>query len=282
MKKNISGKVRDVYEVNDSQLAIVTTDRISAFDVILNSTIPGKGIALNTLSNFWFSFTEDMIPNHLITTKLNQMPSEFSQHPDLYAERTVLVKKLQMLPYEFVVRGYLFGSLWAAYQAGERFCGQQISGDYSLAQQLPVPIVTPAKKAAQGHDEYISIEQLTDELGEDTAQKLCQISLALYNRCNSYAKERGILIADTKFEFGYDEQGILTLGDEIFTPDSSRFWDADAYQVGQSPKSYDKQFVRDWLMKNHLDGVQPAPNLPDEIVEKTAGIYQQCVERLIK
>ena len=282
MKKIISGKVRDVYEVNDSQLAIVTTDRISAFDVILNSTIPGKGIALNTLSNFWFSFTEDMIPNHLITTELNQMPSEFSQHPDLYAERTVLVKKLQMLPYEFVVRGYLFGSLWAAYQAGERFCGQQISGEYSLAQQLPVPIVTPAKKAAQGHDEYISIEQLTDELGEDTAQKLCQISLALYKRCNSYAKERGILIADTKFEFGYDEQGILTLGDEIFTPDSSRFWDAEAYQVGQSPKSYDKQFVRDWLVKNHLDGVQPAPNLPDEIVEKTAGIYQQCVERLIK
>ena len=202
MKKIISGKVRDVYEVNDSQLAIVTTDRISAFDVILNSTIPGKGIALNTLSNFWFAFTEDIIPNHLIATQLHQMPSEFNQHPDLYAERTVLVKKLRMLPYEFVVRGYLFGNLWAAYQAGESFCGQRISGGYRLAEQLPVPVVTPAKKAAEGHDEYISMEQLADELRKDTGQKLCALSLALYNRCNQYAKERGIHIADTKFEFG--------------------------------------------------------------------------------
>lgn len=282
MKKIISGKVRDVYEVNDSQLAIVTTDRISAFDVILNSTIPGKGIALNTLSNFWFAFTEDIIPNHLIATQLHQMPSEFNQHPDLYAERTVLVKKLRMLPYEFVVRGYLFGNLWAAYQAGESFCGQRISGGYRLAEQLPVPVVTPAKKAAEGHDEYISMEQLADELGKDTAQKLCALSLALYNRCNQYAKERGILIADTKFEFGYDEQGILTLGDELFTPDSSRFWDAAAYQAGQSPKSYDKQFVRDWLIDHHLDGVKPAPALPDEVVAKTAEIYRQCVERLTR
>lgn len=282
MKKIISGKVRDVYEVNDSQLAIVTTDRISAFDVILNSTIPGKGIALNTLSNFWFAFTEDIIPNHLIATRLHQMPSEFNRHPDLYAERTVLVKKLRMLPYEFVVRGYLFGNLWAAYQAGESFCGQRISGGYRLAEQLPVPVVTPAKKAAEGHDEYISMEQLADELGKDTAQKLCALSLALYNRCNQYAKERGILIADTKFEFGYDEQGALTLGDELFTPDSSRFWDAAAYQAGQSPKSYDKQFVRDWLIDHHLDGVKPAPALPDEVVAKTAEIYRQCVERLTR
>lgn len=280
MKKINSGKVRDIYEASDSQLVIVTTDRISAFDVILNSSIPGKGVALNTLSNFWFSFTEDLIPNHLIATDLHHMPPEIQQYPDLYTGRTVLVKKLRMLPYEFVVRGYLFGNLWEAYRAGKRFCGQKISGNCSLAEQLSTPIVTPAKKSSHGHDEYISIEQLASELGETTTQKLCQISLALYRRCNEYAKDRGILIADTKFEFGYDEQGVLTLGDELFTPDSSRFWDAAAYQTGKSPKSYDKQFVRDWLVENHLNGVRPSPELPSEIVEKTSEIYQQCVERL--
>ena len=281
MKKIISGKVRDVFEVNPSQLVIVTTDRISAFDVILPSTVPGKGIALNTLSNFWFSFTADLVSNHLIATALEQMPDPWRQDPGQYRGRTVLVKKLEMIPYEFVVRGYLFGSLWAAYQEGKVFCGTDFLGARRLAEPLSTPVVTPARKTSQGHDEYISMDQLTDELGVDTAQTLCRISLELYARCSAYAKERGIIIADTKFEFGYDGEGVLTLGDELFTPDSSRFWDAGAYQAGQSPRSYDKQFVRDWLVDHHLNGVDPGPALPAGVVERTAEIYRACVRRLV-
>lgn len=280
MKKIISGKVRDVYEVDEGRLAIVTTDRVSAFDVILDSEIPGKGIALNTLANFWFSLTEDIVPNHMISTDIAEMPAEFQAKPEEYAGRTILVKKLRMLPYEFIVRGYLFGTMWEAYRKGESFCGQKIVGDYKQAEKLPQPLLTPSIKAKEGHDVYISMQQLSDDVGEETAAKLAELSLALYNRCYQYAKERGIIIADTKFEFGYDEQGRLVVADEIFTPDSSRFWDAEAYQVGQSPKSYDKQFVRDWLIENHLNGVEPAPKLPDEVVEKTAEIYRRCVQKL--
>lgn len=280
MKKLISGKVRDVFEVDPAHLIIVTTDRISAFDVILDSYIPNKGIALNLLSNFWFSYTKDIIPNHIISTSLEDMPGEISKLPELYKNRTVLVKKLKMLPYEFIVRGYLFGNMWEAYKQGEPFCGQIIEGSYRQAEQLPVPIVTPAKKINDGHDEYISFDQLALELGKEEARNLCEISLILYKRCCLFARERGIIIADTKFEFGYDPSGVLTLGDEIFTPDSSRFWDASAYKVGESPKSYDKQFVRDWLISNNLNGVKPAPQLPLEVINKTADIYKECLEKL--
>lgn len=204
----------------------------------------------------------------------------FVENKEYYQDRTVLVKKLNMLPYEFIVRGYIFGNMWEAYRKGEAFCGHKLTGNYQQAQELGVPIVTPSKKASQGHDVYISIEQLSAEIGDELSQRLCNLSLALYDRCFQYAKERNIIIADTKFEFGYDENGVLTLGDEIFTPDSSRFWDASCYQLGTSPKSYDKQFVRDWLISEGLDGKEPAPFLPDDIIEKTAHTYQTCLQKI--
>lgn len=281
MKKIISGKVREVFEVDDGRLVIVTTDRISAFDVILGSEIPGKGVSLNALSNFWFSYTKDIVPNHILSTDLDDMPDGFREKASLYRDRTVLVKKLNMLPYEFIVRGYLFGNMWEAYKKDLPFCGQKLEGTYQQAEQLSTPIVTPSKKASEGHDEYISLEQLADEIGQDLAETLCKISLDLYKRCNTYAEKCGVIIADTKFEFGYDEADVLTLGDEIFTPDSSRFWDKSAYRVGESPKSFDKQFVRDWLIQENLNGKEPGPSLPNEIVTKTSQIYRNCVQKLL-
>lgn len=280
MKKIISGKVRDVYEVNDKQLAVVTTDRISAFDVILSSLVKQKGVALNLISNYWFDLTKDIIPNHIVSTELKDMPTYFSSDPETYDKRTVLVKKLKMLPYEFVVRGYIFGNMWKAYQNHSEFCGYTIEGDYQLAEQLTTPILTPSSKNSEGHDEYISMDQLYSEIGKEKADGIRDICLKLYQRCYEHAKERGILIADTKFEFGYDEDGNLTLADEIFTPDSSRFWDASEYHVGESPKSYDKQFVRDWLIANHLDGVTPAPELPADILDATAKTYKECYQKI--
>ena len=276
MKKILSGKVRDVYEVNDKELVIVTTDRISAFDVILNSTIKNKGIALNQLSLYWFDYTSDIIPNHIISSKLSDMPAYFSENAKEYEKRTVLVKKLKMQPYEFIVRGYMFGSLWKEYKSSGGYCGQKMQGQYELAQKLDNPIITPSAKNAEGHDENISIDRLREEIGSATADELCRISLTLYEKCYQYALDKGIIIADTKFEFGYDENGRLTLGDEIFTPDSSRFWAAEDYQIGVSPKSYDKQFVRDWLIKNKLNGVTPAHELPEDITMKTAALYKDC------
>ena len=280
MKKILSGKVRDVYEVNDKELVIVTTDRISAFDVILNSTIKNKGIALNQLSLYWFDYTSDIIPNHIISSKISDMPAYFSENAEEIEKRTVLVKKLKMLPYEFIVRGYMFGSLWKEYKSSWGYCGQKMQGQHELAQKLDNPIITPSAKNAEGHDENISIDRLREEIGSATADELCQISLSLYEKCYQYALNKGIIIADTKFEFGYDENGRLTLGDEIFTPDSSRFWAAEDYQIGVSPKSYDKQFVRDWLIKNKLNGVTPAPELPEDITMKTAALYKDCYRKI--
>ena len=276
MKKILSGKIRDVYEVNGKEVVIVTTDRISAFDIILNSTIHNKGIALNQLSLYWFDYTSSIIPNHTISSKLSDMPAYFSENAKEFEKRTVLVKKLKMLPYEFIVRGYMFGSLWKEYKASWCYCGQKIQGQYQLAQKLDKPIITPSAKYAEGHDENISVDRLREEIGIAMANELCQVSLSLYEKCYQHALNKGLIIADTKFEFGYDENGKLTLGDEIFTPDSSRFWSAEDYQTGVSPKSYDKQFVRDWLIQNKLNGVTPAPELPDNIVKKTAALYKDC------
>lgn len=279
MKKIISGKVRDVYEINDRELVIVATDRISAFDVILKSTIKEKGVALNLISAYWFDFTSKIIPSHVISTKLSDMPAPFSENSAQYDKRTALVKKLKMLPYEFVVRGYMFGSMWQEYRTSGTFCGQKVEGEYRLAQKLAEPVITPSVKNNTGHDEYISLERLRKELGPAEAEKICNTCLKLYAVCYEKALENGIIIADTKFEFGYDEEGTLTLGDEIFTPDSSRFWAADDYQIGVSPKSYDKQFVRDWLIEHKQNGVTPAPELPEEIVAATAGIYKECYRK---
>lgn len=276
MKKIISGKVRDVYEINERELVIVTTDRISAFDVILKSTIKDKGVALNLISAYWFEYTSKMIPNHIISADLSDMPAYFSQDPARYQNRTVLVRKLNMLPYEFVVRGYMFGSMWEEYKTCQTFCGQKVDGRYQLAQKLAAPVVTPSIKNSMGHDEYISIERLREELGAEEADRICDICLKLYQTCYDRAWQNGIIIADTKFEFGYDEHGALILGDEIFTPDSSRFWSSSDYRVGESPRSYDKQFVRDWLIEHKLNGVTPAPELPEEIMNATADIYKEC------
>lgn len=269
MKKIISGKVREVYEVSETQLAIVATDRISAFDVILGSVIKDKGIALTQISNFWFDFTRNIVPNHIVSANPPHMPAA-------YEKRTVLVKKLKMLPYEFIVRGYMFGSLWKEYQAAGSYKGKT----YQLAEKLPEPVLTPAAKNSVGHDENISVEKLQRELGTDEAERICKICLRLYETCAAYALQKGIILVDAKFEFGYDREGILTLGDEICTPDSSRFWAVEDYRTGISPRCFDKQFVRDWLIDHGLDGAEPGPQLPEEIVQATERLYKECFWRL--
>ena len=280
MKKIGSGKVREIYEVSDKELVIYTTDRVSAFDVVLPTPVPEKGMVLNKLSEFWFEFTKDVVPNHLISEDPADMPEEFSK--ECYKDLVILTKKLKMLPYEFIIRGYMFGSMWKAYQKGEPFCGQVISGEYQLAQKLEHPILTPSTKATEGHDEYsVTPEGLAKDLGEDLAKQLQDACLTLYQKCYDYAYERGIIIADTKLEFGLDEEGKLVLADEVFTPDSSRFWNRDEYQVGTSPLSYDKQYLRDWLTENSLAGVTPAPQLPEDVVAKTREKYLECMERLV-
>lgn len=265
MKKIISGKVREVYEVCENQLAIVATDRISAFDVILKPMIRDKGVALTQISNFWSDYTRDIVPNHLLAAEPKGLPEQ-------YEKRTILVKNLKMLPYEFIVRGYLFGSLWKAYQAA----GSDGGRTHQLAEKLPEPIITPAAKNGMGHDENIPLDRLQKELGTKETEKICGICLRLYAACSEYALKKGIIIADTKFEFGYDRDGTLTLGDEICTPDSSRFWAAEDYRAGVSPKSFDKQFVRDWLIEHGLDGAEPGPELPKKLCRPRRGFTRNA------
>ena len=279
MEKLISGKVRDVFDVSDDRLVIVTTDRISAFDVILSKPVFGKGKVLNAVSLYWFDFTKDIIQNHIISSDLKEMPDYFQKSE--FEGRTVLVKRVKILPFEFVVRGYMFGNMWEAYSKNEDFCGHKISGDYPLAGKLDHPIVTPSTKAQVGHDEYISYEYVADTIGSELAQRITEICLRLYDTCYQCAYKKGIIIADTKFEFGLDANGELYLADEIFTPDSSRFWNLADYEVGVSPKSYDKQFVRDWLLKNKVGGEMQFDKVPDEILSKTAVIYKECERRLL-
>ncbi len=279
MKKIISGKVREVYDLEDGRLVIVTTDRISAFDVILPSEIPAKGKVLTEISSFWFDYTKDIVKNHIISDKLADMPEEF-QKPE-YEGRTILVKKLKMCNYEFIVRGYMFGSMWEAYKKGEDFCGYTFDREYKQAEKLDTPILTPSTKATEGHDIYVHFDELVKDMGAEKANKIKDVCLTLYNKCYDYAYSKGIILADTKFEFGYDENGELVIGDEMFTPDSSRFWNLEEYAIGTSPKSYDKQFVRDWLKENKIDGKSGIGKLPDEVVKKTSEIYQECVRKLI-
>ena len=278
MKKLISGKVREVYEVSDDRLVIVTTDRISAFDVILSKPVADKGKVLNAVSLFWFDFTKDIIPNHIISDDLRDMPEYFQQSE--FEGRTILVKKLKILPFEFIVRGYMFGNMWEAYRKGQELCGQKIEGDYQLAEKLAAPIFTPSTKAHVGHDEYISFKHVADTIGADLADRIKDICLRLYDICYRYAYDKGIIIADTKFELGLDENGDLVLADEIFTPDSSRFWSLSEYVAGTSPKSYDKQFVRDWLANHKVDGEMQFDNVPDDILSKTSDIYHECLRKI--
>lgn len=278
MKKIISGKVREVYDLEDGRMVIVTTDRISAFDVILPTMITDKGKVLNALSNFWFDYTKDIVKNHMISAELKDMPAEF-QKPE-FEGRTILVKKLKMIPYEVIVRGYMFGSMYEAYKKGEEFLGHKFDKEYKQAEKLDEPIVTPSTKAAEGHDINVTLDYMKKDLGDDLGTKIEQTALAIYKKCYDHAAKNGIIIADTKFEFGLDKNGELVLADEVLTPDSSRFWNAAEYKVGTSPASYDKQFVRDWLKDNNLAGDPNIKSIPSEVVEKTSALYHECQKRI--
>lgn len=274
------GKVRDIYAVGDDHLLIVTTDRLSAFDVILPNPIPDKGRVLNRLANFWFDRTAHRISNHLTDISLADVIPEAAERAPL-EDRSVIVKRCQALPVEAVARGYIIGSGWKDYQENGRICGISLPPGLKQAQQLPEPIFTPATKADLGdHDENISFTQMTDRVGSELAERIREETLSIYSEAAAYAAERGIIIADTKFEFGLDEDGELLLIDEVLTPDSSRFWPADEYQIGISPPSFDKQFVRDYLESLVWDKKPPAPKLPAEIIEKTAAKYREAETRL--
>ena len=280
MKKIISGKVREVYDLEDGRMVIVTTDRISAFDVILPTMITDKGKVLNALSNFWFDYTKDIVKNHMISSNLKDMPAEFQKSE--FEGRTILVKKLKMVPYEVIVRGYMFGSMYEAYKKGEEFLGHKFDKEYQQAEKLDEPIVTPSTKAAEGHDINVTLDYMKKDLGEELGSKIEKTALAIYKKCYEHAAKNGIIIADTKFEFGLDENGDLVLADEVLTPDSSRFWNAAEYKVGTSPASYDKQFIRDWLKNNNLAGDPNIKSIPAEIVEKTSALYHECQERICR
>ncbi len=275
------GKVRDIYEIDAGHLLLVTCDRLSAFDVVLPDPIPGKGQVLTRLSNFWFARMADMIPNHLVDLPLSSvLPNP--EERDQVASRAVVVKKLRPLPVEAIVRGYLIGSGWKDYQQTGRVCGIELPKGLRQAEQLPHPIFTPSTKADLGtHDENIEFGQMAGLIGEALAEKVREVSLTIYTKAASYALQRGIIIADTKFEFGLDEAGRLYLIDELLTPDSSRFWPADQYRVGISPPSFDKQFVRDWLESIGWDKKPPAPALPPEIIVRTAEKYREAEIRLM-
>jgi phosphoribosylaminoimidazole-succinocarboxamide synthase len=274
------GKVRDNYAVGDDQLLIVTTDRLSAFDVIMAEPIPDKGRVLNRMTLFWLRELAHVVPNHLtgIAPESVVAPDEYAQVRD----RAMVVKRLRPILVEAVVRGYLIGSGWKDYQAQGAVCGIQLPSGLRLAEQLPQPIFTPAAKAEQGeHDENISFDDMTARIGPALAEHIRSVSLTLYARAREFAARRGIIIADTKFEFGLDAKGQLHLMDEVLTADSSRFWPADQYRVGISPPSYDKQFVRDYLETvKSWDKRAPAPPLPTEVVERTAAKYREALARL--
>jgi len=274
------GKVRDIYAVDDQHMLIVTTDRLSAFDVILPDPIPGKGAVLTTVSNFWFERTRILIANHLADISLEQVLPDAGERAQVQG-RAIVVRKLRPLPVEAIARGYLIGSGWKDYQQHGSVCGIKLPAGLQQAQQLPEAIFTPSTKAELGaHDENIAFDQAADLLGRECAKQVRDTSLKIYTEAAEYARARGIIIADTKFEFGLDDNDQLVLIDEVLTPDSSRFWPADSYQVGISPPSFDKQFVRDYLETLDWDKTAPGPRLPAEILQKTADKYREAQRRL--
>jgi phosphoribosylaminoimidazole-succinocarboxamide synthase len=272
------GKVRDIYATEEA-LILVATDRISAFDSVLSPGIAGRGEILTRLSTFWFRRFADRVPNHLLATELADFPEPFNDHPEL-AGRSVLAQRLEPVPVECVARGYLAGSGWKEYQVGGTVCGIGLPKGLIESAKLPEPIFTPATKATDGHDENISFERMVGIVGEETASRLRDLTLELYTAAADYARDRGILIADTKFEFGFDGDGNIVWMDEALTPDSSRFWPADDYQPGRSQASFDKQYVRDWLEASGWDKEPPAPTLPPEVVEGTLSRYLEAYRLL--
>ncbi len=274
------GKVRDIYDLDD-KLLIISSDRISCFDVILPTPIPGKGEVLTKVSKFWFDFTKDIIPNHLITSDAEEFPEELVQYKDVLKGRSMLVKKTEPLPVECVVRGYLSGSGWKDYKKTGSICAIKLPKGLKESDKLPEVIFTPSTKAEVGHDENVSEEYVQRQIGKETTDKLKEVSIAIYKEARDYAEKNGIIIADTKFEFGKLGDEIILI-DEVLTPDSSRFWPQDEYAPGKSQPSFDKQFVRDYLETLDWDKTPPGPELPDEIVAKTRDKYLQALKILTK
>jgi len=281
------GKVRDVYDLGD-KLLIVATDRLSAFDVVMDDPIPGKGEVLNRLSEFWFSHIADLVPHHMITTNIEDFPENLHRYRPVLAGRSMLVKKFERIDIECVARAYIAGSLWKEYQqecgrnpdGSVRLLGFDFPRDLQLSQRLPEVIFTPATKAEEGHDENISFEQMVSVVGRDLAEQARRLTIGIFNKCAHYAEERGIILADTKFEFGIDGEKLVLI-DEICSPDSSRFWPKDDYEIGYAQKSFDKQGVRDYLDNLDWDKNPPPPRLPPEVIQATAERYLEALRRLI-
>ncbi len=277
------GKVRDIYDLGD-KLLIIATDRISAFDVVLPNGIPNKGKVLNQISKYWFEKTADIVPNHLISTEVNEYPEVFRQYRDVLEGRSMLVRKTKPLPVECIVRGYISGSGWKEYQGNGTICGIHLPKGLLESAKLEIPIFTPSTKAEEGvHDENITFERTVEILGKELAEMVKNASIAIYSRAGEIAERKGIIVADTKFEFGVDEDsGELILIDEILTPDSSRFWPKDEYSPGRPQKSFDKQFVRDYLTSINWSKKPPAPSLPPNVIEKTMEKYVEALRRLTR
>lgn len=274
----IKGKVRNVYDLGD-KLLIVVTDRVSAFDVVFDDLIPDKGRVLNSISSFWFDYTKDIIKNHVITTDVREYPGELSKFVEELSGRSMLVKKIEMLPAECIVRGYLDGSALKEYRKSGQICGIKLPEGMKQGDKLPEPIFTPSTKASEGHDMNVSFDFLAKEIGTEMAERLKKASIELYKKGSEYALSKGIILADTKFEFGI-LNGELVVGDEVLTPDSSRFWDIREYEPGRPQASFDKQFLRDYLESIDWDKTPPAPKLPKEVIEKTRAKYVEAYEKL--
>ncbi|HEV2728733.1 MAG TPA: phosphoribosylaminoimidazolesuccinocarboxamide synthase [Terriglobales bacterium] len=279
LELHASGKVRDVYQLDNDHLLFVATDRISAFDYVLATGIPHKGRVLSQVSLFWFDFLQDIVPNHVVTADVEKYPKSLRPYADQLRGRSMLVMRAEMFPVECVVRGYISGSAWKEYKATGSVCGIKLPSGLRESDQLPEPVFTPATKAASGHDENISFEQMTKLVGPEVSRQLRELSLNIYVKAADYARQRGIVVADTKFEFGQTAQGI-TLADEVLTPDSSRFWPADKYQPGRAQESFDKQYVRDYLEEIRWNKQPPAPALPAEVARRTSEKYLEAYRQL--
>src|SRR6267154_2967486 len=279
LQLHASGKVRDVYRLGDEQLLFIATDRISAFDYVLGTGIPHKGQVLTQISLFWFDFLSDIVPNHLITAEVERYPQAVRNYADQLRGRSMLVQRAEMFPVECVVRGYISGSGWKEYKASGSVCGIKLPSGLRESDQLPEPIFTPATKATTGHDENISFEHMTQLVQPEDARQLRDLSLEIYKKAADYARQKGIIIADTKFEFGRTAAGI-TLADEVLTPDSSRFWPANLYSPGMAQQSFDKQYVRDYLEEIRWNKQPPAPALPPEVARKTSEKYVEAYRQL--
>jgi phosphoribosylaminoimidazole-succinocarboxamide synthase len=279
LKLHASGKVRDVYQLDAEHLLFIATDRISAFDYVLATGIPHKGRVLTQISLFWFDFLRDVVANHVVTADVKQYPAIAQKYADQLQGRSMLVMRAEMIPVECVVRGYISGSAWKEYKTSGRVCGIELPAGLKESSKLPQPIFTPATKATTGHDENISFDEMTRIVGVELSRQLRELSLKVYTKAADYALQKGIIIADTKFEFGMTSKGI-TLADEVLTPDSSRFWPADKYQPGRAQDSYDKQYVRDYLEEIHWDKQPPAPALPVEVARRTSDKYLEAFHQL--